>query len=46
MRELLTSLGRRDEWESYLAGLRAEHRRKRALLETLERLAERPIIDG
>ncbi len=46
MRELLTSLGRRDEWESYLAGLRAEHRRKRALLQTLERLAERPIIDG
>lgn len=46
MRDLLTRLGRRDEWETYLADLRSVHSRKCALLETLDRLAEGRIIDG
>lgn len=44
IRDLLTKLGRRDEWESCLADLRATYPRRRALLETLGRLDERPII--
>jgi len=46
MRDLLTSLGRRDEWETYLASLQEAHRRKRTFLAALERLSERRIVDG
>jgi hypothetical protein len=45
MRDLLTSLDRRAEWETYLAELRAANSRRRALQETLNRLAEGRIID-
>jgi uncharacterized Zn finger protein len=45
MQRLLGQLGREREWDEYLSGLRTEHRRKRALLETLERLSGRPIVD-
>ncbi|MGD8240196.1 MAG: hypothetical protein PVH68_16700, partial [Armatimonadota bacterium] len=45
IRDLLTSLGRREEWETYLAELREEHRRKRTFLAMFERLDERRIID-
>lgn len=44
MQRLLADLGREDEWTEYLSELRAEHRRKRALLETLDRLSDRPIV--
>jgi len=44
MRRLLIQLGRQDEWDGYLAGLREQHRRRRALLETLDGLKEGPII--
>lgn len=44
MRDLLTRLGRQGEWETYLADVRAANRRRRALLETLDRLEEGPII--
>lgn len=40
MRRLLIRLGRQDEWEKYLADLRETHRRRRALLETLDGLKE------
>ena len=46
MRRLLIQLGRQDEWERYLADLRETHRRRRALLETLDGLKEGPIIGG
>jgi len=44
MRSLLAKLGRDQEWRAYLAGLRTTHQRRRALLETLNRLDEGPII--
>jgi uncharacterized Zn finger protein len=46
MRRLLIQCERQDEWEAYLAALREEHRRKRALLETLDALQDGPIIGG
>ena len=45
MQRLLQSLDRGEEWSAYLAQLRTEHRRRRALLETLERLHRGPIMD-
>jgi uncharacterized Zn finger protein len=44
MRRLLIQSERQDEWEAYLSALREEHRRKRALLETLDTLQDGPII--
>jgi uncharacterized Zn finger protein len=44
MRRLLEKLGREPEWSAYLAGLRTTHQRKRALLETLTRLKDSPIL--
>jgi uncharacterized Zn finger protein len=44
MRRLLTKSERQDEWAAYLSALREEHRRKRALLETLDALQDGPII--
>ncbi len=46
MQDLLRQLGREPEWYEYLTGLRAEHRRRRALLETLGRLDDKPIAGG
>ena len=45
MQSLLESLGRGEEWSAYLAQLRTENRRRRALLETLDRLRQCPIMD-
>jgi uncharacterized Zn finger protein len=44
LRRLLIQSERQDEWEAYLAALREEHRRKRALLETLDALQDGPIL--
>jgi len=44
MRSLLAKLGREQEWSAYLAGLRTTHQRRRALLETLNRVDGGPII--
>jgi len=46
MRRLLIQSERQDEWEAYLLALREEHRRKRALLETLDALQDGPILGG
>src|SRR5262249_4453351 len=43
---LLKRLHREGEWSAYLAQLREEHRRKRRLLEVLDRLQSRRIVDG
>jgi uncharacterized Zn finger protein len=42
--KLLTEKGRANEWTRYLAELRAQHARKRALLEILETLEKKPIV--
>ena len=42
---LLTKLERKEEWKSYLSELRRSNARKRRLLEILDRLEERRIID-
>jgi uncharacterized Zn finger protein len=44
MRRLLIQSKRQDEWAAYLLALRTEHRRKRALLATLDTLQDGPII--
>jgi uncharacterized Zn finger protein len=44
MQRTLEQLGRGQEWSAYLLKLRTEHQRRRALLETLDRLHDRPII--
>lgn len=46
IRHALQKQGRDNEWESYLAGLRQANRRKRRLLEILDGLTGRPIIEG
>jgi uncharacterized Zn finger protein len=46
LRGLLQRLGREAEWSVYLAELRTEHHRKRRLLEILDRLQGRRIIDA
>ncbi|HEX2201072.1 MAG TPA: SWIM zinc finger family protein [Gammaproteobacteria bacterium] len=42
---LLTKLERREEWKGYLSELRRSNARKRRLLEILDRLEDRRIID-
>jgi uncharacterized Zn finger protein len=44
LRKLLTEKGRSSEWTRYLAELRTQHARKRALLEVLETLEKKPIV--
>lgn len=44
--KVLERLGREKEWKACLAGIRETHRRKRRLLEILDRLDGRRIIDG
>jgi uncharacterized Zn finger protein len=44
MQRLLMQLERQAEWEAYLLALQTENHRRRALLETLDRLKDRPII--
>jgi len=44
MQHALEQLGRGEEWAAYLSGLRAEHHRRRALLETLDWLNDSPIL--
>jgi uncharacterized Zn finger protein len=46
LRDLLGRLGRADEWSRYLHELRQTHRRKRRLMEVLDRLENRRIVDG
>jgi uncharacterized Zn finger protein len=46
IQRLLTKLGRQAEWDEYLAALREQNRRRRALLETLDTLQEGPIIES
>lgn len=43
---ILQKLGREKEWQSYLAELRQANARKRRLLETLDSLAGRRIVEG
>ncbi|MCC6420804.1 MAG: hypothetical protein IT429_21425, partial [Gemmataceae bacterium] len=45
-RDLLRKLGRAGEWTTYLARLREDNRRKRRLLELLDGLEGKPILDG
>jgi uncharacterized Zn finger protein len=45
VRNILTNLDRATEWHDYLASLREIHRRKRRLIEILDGLAGRPIVD-
>ena len=45
MRRTLKNLGRDNEWQSYIAGLRQVNARKRRLLEVLDSLDGRPIIE-
>ena len=42
---LLTEKGRSSEWARYLAELRTQHARKRALLEVLATLEKKPIVN-
>lgn len=44
--KVLERLGREKEWKALLAQIRDTHRRKRRLLEILDRLDGRRIIDG
>jgi uncharacterized Zn finger protein len=46
MRTLLHKTGRAAEWSKRVAAIREQNRRKRRLLEVLERLEDRPIIEG
>ena len=46
MRRTFRRLGRDREWLSYLAQLRSANARKKKLLEILDSLTERPIING
>jgi len=46
VRDLLRRLGRDAEWPRYLGEIRDANRRKRRLLEALDRLESRPIVDG
>jgi len=46
MRDLLVRLDRQRDWDGYLAELRRANSRRRALLETLDRLTPRRIGDG
>jgi uncharacterized Zn finger protein len=46
LRALLDRTGRADEWGRYLARLRETERRKRRLMEVLDRLESRPIVEG
>jgi uncharacterized Zn finger protein len=45
VRALLQKLNRHAEWARYLAELREKHRRKTRLMEVLDRLDARPIVD-
>ena len=45
MRRTFKKLGRDKEWQSYIAGLRQANARKRRLLEVLDSLDGRPIIE-
>ena len=46
IRHVLRKLGRENEWENYIAELRQTNRRKRRLLQILDGLTGRPIIEG
>jgi uncharacterized Zn finger protein len=46
VRRVLKSLGRDDEWRSYLARLRQLHAQKKRLLEVLNSLTGRRIVEG
>jgi uncharacterized Zn finger protein len=46
MHQLLQRLGREAEWDAYLTGLRETHRRKRRLMEVLDRIEQRRIVDS
>ncbi|GBC62404.1 hypothetical protein DENIS_3376 [Desulfonema ishimotonii] len=46
IRETLVSQKREEEWTSYLTNIRETHRRKRKLLQILDRLEKRRIMDG
>ena len=45
MRRTFKKLGRDKEWQSYIAGLRQVNARKRRLLDVLDSLDGRPIIE-
>jgi uncharacterized Zn finger protein len=46
LRNLLRRLGRDEGWRTYLAHLRETERRKRRLMEVLDRIETRPIVQG
>jgi uncharacterized Zn finger protein len=46
LRTILTRLGREEEWASYLTKLRETERRKRKLMEVLDRLDGKRIVDS
>ena len=45
VRRTLDKTGRSSEWQSYLAALRAANHRKKRLMEVLDRLDDKPIIE-
>jgi uncharacterized Zn finger protein len=46
MRAVMLKNGKTKEWESYLASIRRDQKRKPRLMETLDRLDQRPILDA
>jgi len=46
MQKVMLKQNRRAEWEKYLAQIREQNKRKRRLLEILDRLSDKPIVEG
>jgi len=46
VRDAMADMGQQEQWAAYLASIRQEHKRKRRLMETLDRLEKRPILKG
>ena len=46
VQRVFRKLDREEEWRTYLSGLRQTNVRKRRLVEILDSLAGRPIIEG
>ncbi|MBW2146367.1 MAG: hypothetical protein JRG73_04530 [Deltaproteobacteria bacterium] len=45
MQKIYKRLGRVDEWQAYLTGIRTQHKAKRTLMQTLDSLEGKRIID-
>lgn len=45
VRHTLNQLNRKDEWENYLSKLKLVHKKKRRLMEILERFSDKPLVN-